>query len=80
MVDWDMNGDLTIAAYEGQNKALQQRNQEAVRLLRQSYVALAFAFRRLHQSARSRDGELCSDFQKVRAEIEAYFKEIGAPL
>lgn len=78
--DWDTNGELTIAAYEGQAKALERRNREAIRLLRQSYVTLAFAFRRLHQSARSRDGELCMDFQKVRAEIEKYFKEIGAPL
>lgn len=66
MVDWDMNGDLTIAAYEGQNKALNRRNQEAVRLLRRSYVALQFGFRQ--------------DFQNIRTEIEAYFKEIGAPL
>ncbi|MDE2470560.1 MAG: hypothetical protein KGL35_17885, partial [Bradyrhizobium sp.] len=78
--DWDMNGDLTIAAYKGQAAALEKRNRQALRLLRQSYVTLAFAFRRLHQSSRSRDGELCLDFQKVRAEIESYFRDLGAPL
>lgn len=52
----------------------------AFRLLRQSYTTLAFAFRRLHESARSRDGELCLDSQKVRAEIETFFKTKGVKL
>ena len=52
----------------------------AVALLQQCYVTLAFAFRRLHESSRSRDGELCLDFQKVRAQIEDYFKKIGGKL
>lgn len=53
---------------------------EALRILRLSYTALAFAFRRLHESPRSRDGELCLDFQKVRAEIEKHFKDQGVKL
>lgn len=48
--------------------------------LRESYVALAFAFNRLHSSGRSRDGELCSDFSKVRGRIEAVFKSTGEKL
>jgi len=52
----------------------------ATRILRQSYITLGFAFRRLHESARSRDGELCSDFGKVRAEIEKHFKMMGVKL
>lgn len=42
--------------------------------LRSAYTALAFAFRRLEGSARSRDTELCSTFLKVRAEIEKVLK------
>ena len=45
--------------------------------LREAYVALAFAFNRLHGSSRSRDGELCSDIQKTRARIERAMKETG---
>lgn len=52
----------------------------AIKLLRTCYVTLAFAFRRLHESSRSRDGELCLDFQKVRAEIEKHFQRIGVKL
>jgi len=52
----------------------------ATRLLRQCYVTLAFAFNRLHESSRSRDGELCLDFQKVRSQIEDHFKKIGVKL
>lgn len=51
-----------------------------IRLLRQSYVTLAFAFNRLHQSSRSRDGELCLDLQRVRSQIEGHFKTIGVNL
>ena len=47
---------------------------EADRALRDAYVALAFAFRRLEGSARSRDTELCSTLLKVRAEIERVLK------
>lgn len=56
------------------------RQNKSTALLRQSYTTLAFAFKRLHESSRSRDGELCLDFQKVRAEIEKHFKEIGVKL
>jgi hypothetical protein len=52
----------------------------AMAALRESYVALAFAFNRLHSSGRSRDGELCSDFGKVRGRIEAVFKSTGEKL
>lgn len=52
----------------------------AMAALRESYVALAFAFNRLHGSSRSRDGELCADFGKVRARIEAVFKTSGENL
>ena len=41
---------------------------------------VAFAFNRLHGSARSRDGELCSDIQKTRARIERAMKETGYAL
>lgn len=47
---------------------------QAMAVLRDAYVALAFAFNRLEPSARSRDGELCRDFGKVRGKIEAVFK------
>lgn len=48
--------------------------------LRDAYVALAFAFNRLSSSARSRDGELCRDFEKVRGKIEAVFRDAGEKL
>lgn len=48
--------------------------------LRDAYVALAFAFNRLHGSARARDGELCGDIQKIRARIERTMKEAGYAL
>lgn len=50
------------------------------RTLREAYAALAFAFNRLHGSARVRDGELCRDFGKVRARIETVLKESGHAL
>lgn len=50
---------------------------DVARALRSSYVALAFAFRRLEGSARSRDTELCSTFLKVRAEIEVTLRAHG---
>lgn len=53
---------------------------KAFKALRQAYTTLAFAFNRLHGSSRSRDGELCSDFQKVRAEIESVFRDAGIKL
>lgn len=53
---------------------------KAIAALRQSYTMLAFAFNRLHESARSRDGELCRDFAKVRAQIEILFREEGIKL
>lgn len=48
--------------------------------LRDAYVALAFAFRRLDTSARTRDGELCRSFGSVRGKIEAVFKSAGEKL
>ncbi len=53
---------------------------KAFKALRQAYTTLAFAFNRLHESSRSRDGELCADFQKVRAEIETVFRDAGIKL
>lgn len=53
---------------------------EAMAALRDAYTALAFAFNRLHGSARSRDGELCSDFGKIRGRIEAVFGKAGERL
>ena len=52
----------------------------AFAVLRDAYVALAFAFNRLESSARSRDGELCRDFGKVRGKIESVFKAAGEAL
>lgn len=49
--------------------AIKERD-EARGVLRNAYVILAFCFNRLHGSARSRDGELCSDIAKCRAEIK----------
>lgn len=48
--------------------------------LRDAYVALAFAFRRLEVSARTSDGELCQSFGRVRGKIEAVFKASGEKL
>lgn len=53
--------------------------EDAEHALRSAYAALAFAFRRLEGSARSRDTELCSSLLKVRAEIETVLKAHGAP-
>lgn len=61
-------------------RVTQERQNSDTMLLRQCYVTLAFAFHRLHESARSRDGELCLDFQRVRALIEKRFREIGIKL
>jgi len=55
-------------------------HEAAFAVLRDAYVALAFAFNRLESSARSRDGELCRDFGKVRGKIEAVFKLAGDAL
>lgn len=53
---------------------------DAMRTLRDAYTVLAFAFNRLHGSARSRDGELCSDIGKARGKIEAVFRKAGERL
>lgn len=53
---------------------------QAMTALRDAYVALAFAFNRLHGSGRSRDTELCADFGKVRARIEKVFRDAGERL
>ncbi|WP_114216733.1 hypothetical protein [Ochrobactrum sp. 3-3] len=52
----------------------------AFKALREAYTALAFAFNRLSLSAKSRDGELCRDFGKVRGNIEAVFRNAGEKL
>ena len=52
----------------------------AFAVLRDAYTALAFAFRRIETSARSRDGELCRSFGAVRGKIEAVFKDAGERL
>jgi hypothetical protein len=87
MTDWDMNGDTTEAGYRAQLDqaagVIADRNGEnanALRVMRLAYATLAFAFRRLHESARTRDGELCRDLEKVRAEIEAHFRHHGVSL
>jgi hypothetical protein len=51
--------------------------EDAEHAMRSAYAALAFAFRRLEGSARSRDTELCSSLLKVRAEIETALKAHG---
>lgn len=53
---------------------------QAMTVLQDAYVVLAFAFSRLEPSARSRDGELCRDFGKVRRKIEDVFKLAGERL
>lgn len=68
--------DAAVARAEAADLAFRK----ALKVLRQSYITLAFAFKRLHESSRSRDGELCLDFQKVRAQIEVLFKEHGVKL
>lgn len=70
----------TVIEQEETIALIKKQRSDALRIMRQSYVTLAFGFRRLRQSARSRGVELCVDFQKVRAEIEIYFREVGAPL
>jgi hypothetical protein len=68
---------IDAPAPPGEDDRIQNRQ---TALLRQCYVTLAFAFKRLHESSRSRDGELCKDFQKARAQIENLFKDIGVKL
>lgn len=55
-------------------------HQPALCALRDAYIALAFAFNRLHGSARSRDTELCLTFGKTRARIEQVFRDAGEKL
>lgn len=55
-------------------------HEPAMTALRDAYQALAFAFNRLHGSARSRDTELCRDFGKVRGKIEKVFRGAGVRL
>ena len=71
--------DQAIGVIEDRNKESASYS-DALRIMRQAYVTLAFAFRRLHESGRSRDGELCLDFQKVRAQIEVHFRDHGVTL
>lgn len=53
---------------------------DSIAVMRDAYVALSFAFNRLHGSGRSRDTELCDTFGKARAGIERAFKSAGARL
>ena len=53
---------------------------KAMAALRDAYTALAFACNRLHSSGRTRDSELCTDFEKVRGRIEAVFRKAGERL
>jgi len=53
---------------------------DAIYAMRQAYTVLAFAFNRLHGSARSRDGELCDSIGKARGNIESVFKNAGVRL
>ena len=55
-------------------------HESAFSAMREAYYALAFAFRRLESSARSRDGELCRTFGEVRGKIEKVFKDAGEKL
>lgn len=57
--------------YKAEIERLRREVQEARAVLRDAYVGLSFAFNRLHGSGRSRDTELCGDFAKIRAKIEA---------
>ncbi len=78
--DYQENYDTRAADADLIVKAVINTHDEALAVLRDAYVSLAFAFNRLHGSGRSRDGELCSDFGKVRARIEDVFKKAEAKL
>jgi hypothetical protein len=77
--DYEANYDTRAGDAELIVKAVNAHD-PAFAALREAYVALAFAFRRLDTSARSRDGELCRSFGKVRGNIEAVFKGAGEKL
>lgn len=77
--DYQSNCDTRAGDAELIVKAVNLHRQ-AISVLRESYVALAFAFNRLHGSARSRDGELCNDFGRIRGQIEKIFKNAGEAL
>jgi siroheme synthase len=61
-------------------EAPQALSAEAAACLRTAYVAMAFAFQRLHSSARSRDGELCQTLERARGDIERVMKAAGHAL
>ena len=65
---------------EDAERAGEVESNYSIAVMRDAYVALSFAFSRLHSSGRSRDTELCSDFGKVRGRIEAVFKSTGEKL
>lgn len=77
--DYQANYDTRASDAELIVKAV-NTHQPAMSALRDAYTALAFAFNRLHGSGRSRDGELCTDFGKVRGRIEAVFRTAGEKL
>ncbi len=68
--------DAAIARVEKLEAALQKAKSTLIT----AYKVLAFCFNRLHGSARSRDGELCSDVGKCRAEIEKSRAAIDAAI
>ena len=76
----EVTDSVVETAVAAERETLDKKNRQALALLRQSYVTLAFAFKRLHESARGRDGELCADFQKVRSQIESYFRDLQVRL
>lgn len=88
--NWSALPGLQAYVLDEVSAALEAAQERAVRAeaeigthrktLRQCYATLAFCFNRLHQSARSRDGELCLDIGKVRAQIEVLFKNAGVKL
>lgn len=59
-----------IDALKAENERLREAITLADRAMATAYTVLAFAFNRLHSSARSRDVELCNTLSKARGDIE----------
>ncbi|MBS0343808.1 MAG: hypothetical protein JSS56_25160 [Proteobacteria bacterium] len=53
---------------------------EMAAALREAYIALAFAFNRIHVLPRTRDTELANSIEKVRAKIAQVMKAGGHKL
>ncbi|MBN9028908.1 MAG: hypothetical protein BGO05_10140 [Rhizobiales bacterium 63-7] len=75
-----LSDEATDAFDHDQEPTTQVIPQDAATALRDAYTVMAFAFNRLSSSARSRDGELCSDLGKVRGKIEQVFRNAGEKL